>query len=450
MLRERTKTMGFDRYAVEKILRDEGKRNPVSEDHLSQLRAIQGLTQWVDDRYMGFKYIGPISREDMESCGCEVPASIIDEMWGIVWVVEGIVVKADPYFLDSNKHPYSLCYCERDTTSPFGWGIPRLMRNEQRAANAAWRMMIDNAGLSTGPQSVMDVKNIKPLDGDPRMSPRKQWVKNPDMQNVPVKNLLDFFTVESHQAELMNIFDLALRLGDDVTSTPLITQGDQAAHITKTAQGMTLLWNAANVVLKRAVKFYDDYMLTIIDRFYEWEMQFNSRPEIKGDFKVIPRGSSVLMEREQQSQSMMQLMQFKGTAWDAYFDWYIIAEAIGKSMRVEDVVPPRDKVEERELQQQQAAQQAAQAGVAQPPPPPTPAIDPFAERKTALAERELLLQERMQQDKMDALVIEYATKRRMSLDAAQKELAMLRIREDGANKRFAAEVIVKHKLGSGI
>src|SRR5690606_30913361 len=60
-----------------------------------------------------------------------------------------------------------------------------------------------------------------------------------------------------------------------------------------------------NVVFRRIVKSFDDDVTTPdIRRFYDWNMQFNPKPEIKGDYGVDARGSSVLLVREMQAQNL--------------------------------------------------------------------------------------------------------------------------------------------------
>jgi len=69
---------------------------------------------------------------------------------------------------------------------------------------------------------------------------------------------------------------------------------------------MALLMNSANVVFRRIVKNFDDDMTTPnIRRFYDWNMQFGKKQEIKGDYCVDARGSSVLLVREMQAQNLM-------------------------------------------------------------------------------------------------------------------------------------------------
>ena len=69
---------------------------------------------------------------------------------------------------------------------------------------------------------------------------------------------------------------------------------------------MALLHNSANTVFRSIVKNFDDDVTTPdIRRAYDWNMQFNEKPEIKGDYEVDARGSLVLLMRELQAQNLM-------------------------------------------------------------------------------------------------------------------------------------------------
>ncbi len=71
---------------------------------------------------------------------------------------------------------------------------------------------------------------------------------------------------------------------------------------------MSLLMNAANIVVRRIIKNYDDQVTEHdISNLCDWNMQFSEKPYIKGDLRVDSRGSSVLLVREVQAQNLMAL-----------------------------------------------------------------------------------------------------------------------------------------------
>lgn len=278
-------------------------------------------TESAKDMYSVWEYTGPIETEDMqalianmadektrqtmEEAGAEIDP--LQELHARVWFCQGKVLKFALHPLDSNEPIYSVYNIEKDEGSLFGFGVPYVMRDPQAMMNGAYRMMMDNAALSTGPQIVVNKEAVTPEDGNWNITPRKVWQRN----NSDIGSQLPPFeahNIPSNLTELAAIIDISMKAIDEVTGLPQIAQGEQGSGVTKTAQGMALLMNSANVIFKRVVKMFDDQVTTpMIRRFYHWNMQFNEREEVKGDYEVDARGSSVLLVREMLSQNLMMI-----------------------------------------------------------------------------------------------------------------------------------------------
>jgi hypothetical protein len=343
--------------------------------------------------------------------------------------------------------PFSVSYCDKDEASPFGQGIPRLMRGEQESVNAAWRMKHDNAGLSVCPQTIMRLNSVKPADGDYKMKPKKLWFAADDVQRVG--DVFAQFAIDSHQEELDNILQLGIRFADDVTQLPLLMQGDQAPHITQTAQGMSLLYNASTVVLRRTVKFYDDYVTEpLIGMFYEWNMQFNPREDIKGDFRAVARGSSTLLDKEQQGKALDMAMQLAmQPTWQPYTDMKKLYEQALKAKRIQDIMLPDEEIENNLKKQAEQAQAMAQQGKQGPA---APQVDPLAQAKIDIQREtnEVHREEIMSRERIAAA--ELAAKQGISTEAAAARIAAVKIMASATNERANQEIATKLKMGSGI
>jgi hypothetical protein len=314
-LRALAKLPGFSKDAIRRLL--EIKPQASAPSYLVSMRNITGQNfDAVSDRYHVWEYTGCLSAEDMRDLAMATgdqgtlddlqDVDPLDELNAIVWFCQGEVLKFAIYPYDSGEPIYSVFNLVKDDSSIFGYGIPYIMRDAQASLNAAWRMMMDNAALATGPQIFFDTKQVEPIDGEWKLTPRKIWqVKD----GVPKDSrIMDQFTPAMHQAELANIIAISQKHIDDETALPQLAQGEQGALTTKTAQGMSILMNSANVVFRRIVKNFDDDVTTpTIRRFYDWNMQFNDKAEIKGDYEVDARGSSVLMVREMQGQNLLTL-----------------------------------------------------------------------------------------------------------------------------------------------
>jgi hypothetical protein len=172
--------------------------------------------------------------------------------------------------------------------------------------------MSDNAGISAGPQIVVRRNAVTPADGVWEITPNKIWYATDadlDGRNRPFET----YDIPSRQGDIANIIALASSTIDEVTSMPAIAQGEQGTDTTKTAQGMALLMNSSNVVFRRWVKNWDDNITDpLITNFYDWHMQFSEKEEIKGDYEIDARGSSVLLVREMQAQNLLMIAQMFG------------------------------------------------------------------------------------------------------------------------------------------
>jgi hypothetical protein len=95
-----------------------------------------------------------------------------------------------------------------------------------------------------------------------------------------------------------------------------------------------MLMNAASGNIKTVIKNVDDYLLAPLgEAFFNFNMQFDYDPAIKGDLEVSAKGTESLMANEVRSQRLMQFLQIASQPSLAPFAKfpYIIRE-IAKSM----------------------------------------------------------------------------------------------------------------------
>lgn len=327
-LRKLTKELGFDQKAVRELLQV-GPGNHTDNDlqHLTHLRSITNEGEAITGRFVLWEYHGILEKEDIicllngmgrhdDATRFEEEHDDLDELRVVIWFCEGHLLKIkEDYVLDSNETLYSVFSFEKSEASVLGGvGVPCLMRDPARALAAAWRMMLDNAALGTGPQVVIDKTQVEPEDGNWKLTGRKVWKRTGQDMGSPNRPF-ETFDIPVNQQELAGIIELALKFIDEQASMPLIAQGEQGAHISQTMGGMSMLLNSANVIFRRVVKNWDDDLTTpVVRRLYDWNMQFSKKPEVKGDMSVEARGTSVLLVREIQSQNLMAI----ATGWSTH------------------------------------------------------------------------------------------------------------------------------------
>jgi hypothetical protein len=355
-LRKMARDMDFNKGATRRLLKEggaqHGAENVSDLTYLSELRSLEhhgseSALSPLKDRFVVWEYHGQIEIHEiaklLRAQGDEKDADDylrnadpLDTRMVTVFFCNGKMLRINAeYLLDSGASLYSIASFEKAEASILGAvGVPRLMRHEQAMLNSAVRMVMDNAALSVSPQVVVDQKGIEPVNGSWKLTARKVWRKVTGSQSPSQSPPFELFNIPLNQNQLAQIIELAMRFVDEAVAMPLIAQGEQGAHITNTAQGLTMLMNSANVVFRRVVKNYDDDMIGLITRTYDFNMQFSSRPEVKGDMKVEARGTSVLLVREIQAQQLVAILRewsvhpIMGVGFRAYRAMKLVLQAM--------------------------------------------------------------------------------------------------------------------------
>lgn len=280
---------------------EEGPTSPIDGTR----RMKDGEKPKEKDLFQIWYFHGQVSREEMEAAGCKCGEK--QDYPAIVTMVNDRVIKVTLSPLDSGEFPYDVMVWQANIDHWAGVGVSRQMRECQKGANAAVRNLMDNAGLSAGPQVIVDRTKIVPANGKWELVPRKVWYTK---DNEEVKNVRDAFTIvsiETRQAELMNILQFWLKEAEDVTGLPMLLQGQQGSA-PDTVGGMQIMNNNGSTVLRRIARTFDDRVTEPhIGRYYEFLLMYGP-DEAKGQLTIDARGSSALVERDLQSQQLVQML----------------------------------------------------------------------------------------------------------------------------------------------
>jgi hypothetical protein len=355
---------------LREIVKTSAKSTHIAKDFTDDIRNITGInTVGEGNKYEIWEYHGPVSKSELidamrmsdDEMDPEEIDELNDEVEATVFFSGDRVIKVALNPMDSDERPFAVFNWEKDESSIFGFGVPCLMRSAQRVINASWRMMMDNAGLSVADQLVINKELLYPADGTWDMTPKKIWYLRDKTRSV--QEAFASFATPSHQIELANIFTMARQLADEETNLPLIAQGEMGPHTTKTSSGMAMLMNSSNIVLRKAVKNWDDDITRpLITRFYDWNMQFNERADIKGDFSIEARGSGALLVREKQQENLMIYanMSMSVPEFSKRRDWAELDREIAKSLELPYDQITLDEADIAEMEQMQAEMMAMQ------------------------------------------------------------------------------------------
>jgi hypothetical protein len=255
-----------------------------------------------------WEYHGDLTREELQAAGCDCSEDdVFTSYSAAVVMVNSTVIKADIEILDTGDMPYDFFVTERRSGSWDGYGTAFLARSAQRVITASWRAMMDNAGWFGGPQIVMNRRKMEPADGKWEMrGPKLWWYNGTDEPNM--EHMFAVHNIPSNQAEYANIIKMGMEFLDTETALPQLAQGEQGSA-TDVLGGMNLLLNASNVLIRRKLKCFDDqFTIPHITRYVDWNMQYNPKPEIKGDFEVQARASGALFDTDVQNRGAANLL----------------------------------------------------------------------------------------------------------------------------------------------
>ena len=258
-------------------------------------------------RYHVWYYHGFLSVEDLVAMGCSC-GELQGGVAAVVTIINDTPVKAHLAPLSAGRFPYDVMCWQRTAGSPWGIGIARQIRACQSILNATVRSMMENAGLSSGPQIILGRGSIIPADGQWTITPRKVWLLKPDADIPDVTKAFNAVQIPSIQQELLETVNFCLKMAENVTGLPILLQGQQGpTGVPETVGGMQILVANASSLLRRMARIFDDSITKPhVTAYYDWMMEFGEDDSIKGDFHVVPRGSSALVAKDMRSTFLTQ------------------------------------------------------------------------------------------------------------------------------------------------
>lgn len=369
-VRELVRRKGYNPDDIRKVLKMASTETQHPSGAVDDIRRLAGLNDQLNDsRYEVWEYHGPIPRDvliEKGMIGEDEEEDPLKERNGTVVYCGGVVLNVKLNLIDfDDTFPYQVWNWSPDESCIFGYGVPRLMRDEQRIVNTSWRAMLDNAAVTAGPQIGLRRKHVEPVDGNWELTPFKMWSVREGGSMAESMQSMEF---NSHQNELANIYQMGRQMIDEVTGIPMIQQGEQG-QATQVLGGMSMLMNAANTVRRNQVKMWDDRITSpLITSMYHFNMAFSDDEEIKGDYKVEARGTSALLVRETLSNAIMNLMNITGA--NPMYQQIVAPKAReilvqwAKTQQLpESLIPTEEELQQ--YQQQQSEQQGQQQDPAQ-------------------------------------------------------------------------------------
>lgn len=252
-----------------------------------------------EKRYEVLEYWGQIDAVDLAAVGI-TPDDLAESYEVQIWLLGRKVIMAG--VAPGASTIYKLFYYEKDETSLYGEGLPRVMRHSQDAIGAASRMILDNGAVIAGPQTEINTSLLTYGQDITDIHPMKMWYREGRGAEAqyPALRPVQF---ESHISELMQVVNLFRELADEETCLPT-WMISSPVKTNETAGGASMRYGMLTISVKDIVRNFDSFTTAVINDVYAWNMDNNPRPDIKGDFKVSAKGVSSLVGKEVRMQAM--------------------------------------------------------------------------------------------------------------------------------------------------
>jgi hypothetical protein len=258
------------------------------------------------DTIFAQEFYGSVSGQLLLDWGAEGELDPHMQYQANCWKIGDHVIKAviNPDTL--GRKPYHVSSWAKNPESIWGEGLLEFAAPLEDAMNALMRALINNAAIASGPMVEEDKDRIE--ENTPIYPWRK--IRSTSMQMKNDGPAVNYYQPQMHLQELISAWQFLSKVLDEMT-VPAYAQGASQSGVTAgTATVFTQLLAAASRSIKAVVANIDDDIITpYIQMCYDFQMKFSDDPSIKGDARVVAKGVSGLLAREQQSHQKIELLQ---------------------------------------------------------------------------------------------------------------------------------------------
>lgn len=297
---------GYMADQIETILLEDPSRVIVAEDKNNQYLVRYNIVSR-GNTYEKWEYNGELNREDLEALGCKCPEGS-QSFSACVVMVNDRPIKAFINPLDTGDLPYDFFVWTSRAGVPWGIGEARVGSWQQRVITAAWRATMDNMGDTAGCMVALG-PGITPEDGVMEITGNKIFLGDSSQQDM--RKAFHVVQLKNYQKEYQAIIELALKFIDIETNMPMMFTGEKG-ELPDTYGATKIMMDSNNVAFRSRVKLWDDSITDPqLTRHYDYQMQYGKDDKNKGDYRVDPRGISALMEKDQQTQDIKELLEIR-------------------------------------------------------------------------------------------------------------------------------------------
>jgi len=370
---------GYDDAAIRKVLEIGPGASWINSSFEVEKATEENKTPQVarpTQMYDAIEFWGDVSGRMLREWGMseeEVPDQD-KEYCANVWLVGDYCIRAVLNYDPLGKKPYRLTSFIKSPGALWGKGIPEIIEDIQGVCNAAARSLVNNMGISSGPQVEVNLERIPPNEDITQIFPWKIWqvLNDPYGSSAPA---VRFNQPTDNSAALVAVYEKFSRLADDHSGIPAYLYGDlNVQGAGRTSSGLSMLMGSAGKGIRQVVMHIDaDIIKPVVEAQYTYNMRYDEDESIKGDVDIIPRGVVNLATKETMNTRRIEFLNATANPIDMEImgksGREVVLREIAKGLQMpeDEVVPSREKAMLKGDVQPQQDPNAAPQG--QPPAP---------------------------------------------------------------------------------
>jgi hypothetical protein len=292
----------FDNDAINALLEEA----PTYSSENWELAINNAVNTVSNKKYEVIEYWGSADKDLVQAFGLDLDEEDIGVVQVNAWVCQGHVIRLTLNPFIPTKSPYHLVTYEEHPHSIWGIGVPENMSDSQKLINGHMRMAIDN--LRFAGSQVFEVAENQLVPGqDFSIYPGKVFRKQGGAPGQAVFSISFPNVSQSHY----QMIDKARAFADESTGLPSYMSGQTGSQSgIRSASQTSMLMSAAALNIKTVAKNFDEFLTSIGESLFNWNMQFNSKDkDIRGDIRIVAKGTASLMQREVITQRLLSLLQ---------------------------------------------------------------------------------------------------------------------------------------------
>jgi hypothetical protein len=245
-----------------------------------------------------------------------------------------------------------------------GVGLPEDVRDSQMSICATNRALMDNMAAVAGP--IIEVNTDLMPNGRKTVGSIHAFMTiESEHSGQGTARAVNAVFIPSHISELLAILDMQRKQLDVESTNPAWTMGadpGQLGEAFRTSGNMSSMTGGANMTTKDRVRAFDKLTTGVIGSMYKWNMEFNPKDDIKGDFGTRGKGNISLVAKEVRGAALDQMTQNFTPEEAAMVDSYGLLEDKFDSRDIPKTrLLPRDVAQKNVQAMREAASQTAQA-----------------------------------------------------------------------------------------